>query len=91
MSRVALLNRVKSLEEQRIITAALLFIRGGLPNESLVPDRATIVTRNGDLTTHYRFPTESLPLFLSRLSTHNPTTITLGGLPALPGTSVIGF
>jgi hypothetical protein len=92
MSRVALANRLKQIEASRLIQATVIHIKGGLPEQDAFPSRATIVDTHGTISSHHRHPTESLPLFLSRLQTSfNPTCVALGGLPRLPGTTISGF
>ncbi|SED42133.1 hypothetical protein SAMN05444161_3169 [Rhizobiales bacterium GAS191] len=86
-ARITLARRIESLEATPS-KARPLRIRGGLPDVLLQQNRATIISSAGHMSSHERLPTESLQSFLTRLS-KLPGTLCLGGLPPLPGTSII--
>jgi hypothetical protein len=90
MSRIALNNRITALEQAPTLAKPLRII-GGLPFDPGLWWRATARLPTGHLATFERSETESLPTFLSRLRREAPgAVVTLGGLPPLPGCSVLG-
>ncbi|SEE38218.1 hypothetical protein SAMN05444161_5596 [Rhizobiales bacterium GAS191] len=86
--QVTLTRRIEALESTPS-KARPLRIRGGLSHDALLQqNRATIITKAGHMSSHERMPMESFATFLTRLS-RLPGTLCLGGLPPLPGTSII--
>ncbi|SED74132.1 hypothetical protein SAMN05444161_3890 [Rhizobiales bacterium GAS191] len=88
MKQVTLSRRIDQLEAVPS-KARPLRIRGGLRGDLLSQQsRATIITKAGHMSSHERDATESLSVFLLRLS-KLPGTLSLGGLPPLPGTQFV--
>jgi hypothetical protein len=87
-SRVTLARGIEALESTPS-KARPIKIVGGL-NDDLInqQSRATVTSPSGHMTVHVRSPVESAASFLARMG-KLPGTLTLGGLPPLPGTSIV--
>lgn len=87
-SRVTLAKRLDALEAAPS-KARPLRIVGGLTLDLLAQgSRATVTSPSGHMSVYERAQNESFAAFLTRLNSV-PGTLTLGGMPPLPGTSLV--